>query len=103
LGVGDLKVIDDLGWPILVFITLTSPFGIFAVASHSKTFSATPETEKGVSQLKRGSRTLNYHHPLLLATRAMGLNGMAGPLGLPLDGLYARRLSLLWPGFAHIP
>jgi hypothetical protein len=54
IGVGELKVINNLGWPILVFITLTSPFGIFAAASHSRTFSATPETEKGVSQLKRG-------------------------------------------------
>jgi hypothetical protein len=49
IGVGELKVINNLGWPILVFITLTSPFGIFEVASHSRTFSATPETEKGVS------------------------------------------------------
>jgi hypothetical protein len=30
------------------------------------------------------SRTTNYSHPLLLATRAMGLNGLAGPLGIPL-------------------
>jgi hypothetical protein len=40
--VGELKVIDDLGRHILVFITLTGPFGIFAAASHSSTFSATP-------------------------------------------------------------
>jgi hypothetical protein len=54
IGVGELKDIDDLGRPILVFITLTGPFGFFAAASHSRTFSATPETEKGVSQLQRG-------------------------------------------------
>jgi hypothetical protein len=54
IRVGELKVINNLGWPILVFITLTNPFGIFAATSHSRTFSATPETEKGVSQLKRG-------------------------------------------------
>jgi hypothetical protein len=29
LGVGELKVIDDLGRHILVFITLTGPFDIF--------------------------------------------------------------------------
>jgi hypothetical protein len=39
----------------------------------------------------------------MLATCALGLNGLAGPLGLPLAGLYARRLSLLWSGLAHIP
>jgi hypothetical protein len=39
---------------------------------------------------------------LMFATCAMGLNGLAGPLGLPLAGLYARRLSLLWSGLAHI-
>jgi hypothetical protein len=54
IGVGELKVVDDLGWHILVFITLISPFDIFAAASHSSTFNATPPTEKGVSQLKRG-------------------------------------------------
>jgi hypothetical protein len=48
-------------------------------------------------------RTPYYHHQLMLATCAMGLNGLAGPLGLPLTGLYARRLSLLWSGLAHIP
>jgi hypothetical protein len=42
IGVGELKVIDDLGRHILVFITLTGPFDIFAAASHSSTFSATP-------------------------------------------------------------
>jgi hypothetical protein len=29
LGVGELKVIDNLGLHILVFITLTGPFDIF--------------------------------------------------------------------------
>jgi hypothetical protein len=42
IGVRELKVIDDLGRHILVFITLTDPFDIFAAASHSSTFSATP-------------------------------------------------------------
>jgi hypothetical protein len=42
IGGGELKVIDDLGRHIIVFITLTGPFDIFAVASHSSTFSATP-------------------------------------------------------------
>jgi hypothetical protein len=51
---GELKVIDDLGRPTLAFITLSSPFGFFTTVSHSRTFSATPETEMGVSHLKRG-------------------------------------------------
>jgi hypothetical protein len=42
IGVGELKVIDDLGRHILVFITLPGPFDIFAAVSHSSTFSATP-------------------------------------------------------------
>jgi hypothetical protein len=48
-------------------------------------------------------RTPYYCHQLMLATCAMGLNGLAGPLGLPLARLYARWLSLLWSGLAHIP
>jgi hypothetical protein len=47
-------------------------------------------------------RTPYYRHQLMLATCAMGLNGLAGPLELSLAGLYARRLSLLWSGIAHI-
>jgi hypothetical protein len=33
IGGGEPKVIDDLGRPILVFITLTGPFSFFAAAS----------------------------------------------------------------------
>jgi hypothetical protein len=36
IGVREMKVIDDLGQPILVLITLTVPFIIFTAASHSR-------------------------------------------------------------------
>jgi hypothetical protein len=77
IGVGELKVIDDLGQPILVFITLTGPFDIFAAASHSRTFSATLETEKGVSQLKRGGVPALSNSKLLSSTIACYLCYMA--------------------------
>jgi hypothetical protein len=70
LGVGELKLIDDLGQPIIVFITLTSPFGFFAMMSHSETFSASPETEKGVSQLKRGGMLARSNSELPSSTTA---------------------------------
>jgi tRNA(Ser,Leu) C12 N-acetylase TAN1 len=36
IGVREMKVIVDLGQPILVLITLTVPFNIFTAASHSR-------------------------------------------------------------------
>jgi hypothetical protein len=106
IGGGELKVIDDLGWHIIVFITLISPFDIFT--SWSLVPLVPPrKLRRGYPSLKGEAwlrfRTPYYHHQLMLATCAMGLNGLAGPLGLPLAGLYARRLSLLWSGLAHIP
>jgi hypothetical protein len=46
---------------------------------------------------------LNYRHPLLLATCAMGFNGLAVPLRLPLARLYVHQLSLLCPSLALHP
>jgi hypothetical protein len=74
---GSWRFIDDLGRPISVFITLTNPFGFFAVASHSRMFSTTSENEKGVSQLERGCVLALSNSELHSSTAACYMSYMA--------------------------